>query len=251
MKRHLGLFGLVLGGAVAAQLWSSSVSSAGALPAPGGQRRFLDRLVQIAPLDRLMAGGFDGTTTVAQVKAVADFGIGTFNGIDGEMVMLDGAVYQATASGILRVATPQDRIPFATLTRFRAEYSFVQSTALADYAALQSFLNASMPDQTQILAIKIHGRFATLKVRAPRKQVKPYPTLSEVLKTQAVFDLSNISGTLVGFRFPSYIGTVNSAGYHFHFVADDRRIGGHVLEISTSSITVAAETVEQYDITLE
>lgn len=250
MKKQFTIIGLTIAALGATQITSVSVSNADPPANPWGHRAHADRLVQIAPLDRLMAGGFDGTTSVGQIRRVADFGMGTFNGLDGEMVMLDGVVYQAPSSGVLRVATPQEFIPFATLTRFRAERTFAQSGALADYPALQAYLNTSMPDQSQILAIKVRGAFRTLKIRAPQKQVKPYPTLNEALKTQAVFELSNVSGTLVGFRFPPYIGTVNSAGYHFHFVSEDRKTGGHVLEISTGPITAAIQTVEQFELTL-
>lgn len=250
MKKQLRLLGVVFSAVVLSQVLSSSVSSARP-PAPScGQPAQSDRIVQIAPLERLSAGGYDGTATVADIKRTSDFGIGTFEGLDGEMIMLDGIVYQAPANGVLRVATPLEIIPFATLTRFRGEKYFFQPQPLADYPALQKYLNSAMPDQRQILAIKVRGVFKSLKVRAPQKQVEPYPTLTEALKTQSVFELSNIAGTFVGFRFPSYVGTMNSAGYHFHFISDNRSIGGHVLEVSTSSVYVSVETVEQYDLTM-
>jgi acetolactate decarboxylase len=250
MTRHVRAFGVVIAAAVLYQVWSVSPSNAGSPSCSAGHHDYLDRVVQIAPLERLMQGGFDGLSSVGLVQQSATFGIGTFTGLDGEMIMLDGVVYQAPANGILRVATPGERIPFATLTRFRSEQRFATKARLATYADLQGFLTAAMPDLTEILAIKVHGTVKTIKLRSPRKQVEPYPTLTEALKTQAIFDLTNVSGTFVGFRFPPYIGTMNSAGYHFHFITDDRKIGGHVLEVSTSSIQAAVETVEQYDVSL-
>lgn len=250
MKTYRFAFGLVLAAAVALPVLSVADSSAKPCPGHKWPPPIVDRVVQIASLDRLMAGGYDGTTTVAQIQRSSNFGIGTFLGLDGEMIMLDGVTYQAPSSGGLRVATPLEIIPFATLTRFRPEQTFRRTTPLPDYAALQAFLNTSMPDQTEVLAIKIHGTFRALKLRSPQKQVPPYPTLTEALKTQAIFNLTNVTGTFVGFRFPAYFGTVNSAGYHFHFVSDDRSVGGHVLELAASSIHVAVETVEQYDLSL-
>ena len=248
MKTHWGLSGMALSATLLYALWPAP------LPNVGLWQRTLvtnaDTITQTAPFEQLARGGFDGTTTVEQLRRGADFGMGTFTGLDGEMIMLDGVVYQAPSSGVLRVATDAEAIPFATLTRFRPERSFVSSGTLADFAALQAFLDSQMPDQSQILAVKAHGTFRTLKVRAPRKQARPYPTLAEALKTQAIFEFTSVGGTLVGFRFPPYFGTVNSPGYHLHFVSDDRRIGGHVLELSAGAIVFSIETVEQYNVTM-
>ncbi|MGC4070465.1 MAG: acetolactate decarboxylase [Polyangiaceae bacterium] len=167
-----------------------------------------------------------------------------------EMILLDGIMYQAPANGALRVAGPKEIVPFATLTRFRKERSFSATTPLADYAALQSFLTTSIPDQNTICAIEVQGRFKTLKIRAPRKQSVPYPPLSEVLKSQAVFELTDVEGTFVGFRFPPYFGAVNAPGYHFHFVSADRTRGGHVLEVNAASARVSVQTIENYELRL-
>lgn len=245
MKKVLGLFGVVLSAAVISQVFAVSE-----LSAQCGRQKHADRVVQIAPLERLAQGGYDGNITVSQVKQMSNFGIGTFTGLDGEMIMLDGVVYHAPSSGLLHVGGDQEIIPFATLTRFRGQYRFAQSAALADYPALQSYLSSVMPDLNQVVSFRVKGRFSTLKLRAPQKQEKPYPVLTEALKTQAVFELTNISGTFVGFRHPTYFGTVNASGYHFHFVSDDRKTGGHVLAVSTTeALSVAADTIEQYDVT--
>lgn len=51
---------------------------------------------------------------------------------------------------------------------------------------------------------------------------------------------TDISGSLVGFKFPAYADGINVAGYHFHFVSDDRSVGGHVLglELDTGSLYI-------------
>lgn len=35
---------------------------------------------------------------------------------------------------------------------------------------------------------------------------------------------------MVGFRMPEYMEGLNVPGYHFHFITDDRKAGGHVLD---------------------
>jgi acetolactate decarboxylase len=235
---------------VLAQAAAPPVADAEPPRRPVGSAKVSDRVTQIATVEQLSRGSYAGTHSVAQVQRTSDFGIGTFDGLDGELVMLGGVVYQARSTGLVRTATSEERIPFATLTRFRSEHRFESMAPLADYPALQAFLSTAMTDQNAILAIRLHGSFATLKLRAPQRQDRPYPALADALKTQGVFELTQIAGTFVGFRFPAYVGSLNSAGYHFHFLSDDRKSGGHVLEAASSAFTADIETVEQYEVTL-
>jgi acetolactate decarboxylase len=205
-------------------------------------------IVQTAPFESLARGGFEGKTPVRQLRQYGDFGIGTFNGLDGEMILLDGVSYQARASGGLRVAGPDELVPFATVTRFQVERQTDRLETLSDLADLQARLDLLTPDATRPMAIRVTGTFGRLKLRAPRKQKPPYPTLSEALKTQAEFNLTNARGTLVGFYFPSFIGGMNAPGYHFHFVSMDRRTGGHVLELAKAKVIVDTRSAERYTI---
>ena len=74
----------------------------------------------------------------------------------------------------------------------------------------------------------------------PLEGVETYPTLAEAVKSQSVFEFDNIQGTMICFRIPSYIGSLNVPGYHCHFLSDDRRAGGHLLDcrINTASAVI-------------
>jgi len=207
-------------------------------------------LTQFGTLDQLNRAVLDGPTTVEEVGHGGDFGLGTFNALDGEMIVLDGVVYQFRSDGVLRVADRKEHSPFAAVIAFHSGKSFAISAPIAGYPALQAFITNSLPDQTQMIAIKVHGTFSSLKTRAPRRQTPPYPPLAEAVKTQAEFTHTNIRGTLVGFRLPTYLGTTNAAGYHFHFVSDDHTKGGHVLDASTDSATVEAQTLDRLQVTV-
>src|SRR5512137_1292807 len=73
---------------------------------PGTARATGDRevLYQVSTIDALMQGVFDGVEPVAELKKHGDFGIGTFDALDGEMIVLDGIVYQAKADGHIYTA---------------------------------------------------------------------------------------------------------------------------------------------------
>jgi len=53
--------------------------------------------------------------------------------------------------------------------------------------------------------------------------------------------LQNIRGTLVGFWTPEYAKTVNIAGYHLHFLSDDKQKGGHLLDCRAKELNVKIE----------
>ncbi len=207
-----------------------------------------ESLVQFGTLDQLNRAVLDGTTPVREIERSGDFGVGTYNALDGEMIVLDGVVYRFTSDGVLRVANRNDLAPFAAVTTFRPDQHFAINQALTGYPALQASLSNSIPDQSRMFAIKVHGTFSAITTRAPHRQVKPYPTLAEAVKTQAVFNNTNIRGTLVGFRLPAYLGTTNATGYHFHFVSDNHQVGGHVLDVSVNWATVEVEALEHLQV---
>ncbi len=224
-----------------AQTASPGVTSANAAP-PAAEEDHT--LVQFGTFNQLAQGGLDGTTKVSEVSRAGDFGLGTFDALAAEMIVLDRVVYAFPDDGVLKVASPQDNTPFAAVTTFHADQK-LNVGATSGHAALEALIAGAVPDTTRLLALKVHGTFASIKVRAPHKQSKPYPTFAEATKTQAEFTHENIQGTLVGFRFPTYFGTTNVGGYHFHFVSDDHKKGGHVLDYSTASGTVEIETVQK------
>ena len=114
------------------------------------------------------------------------------------------------------------------MTRFEPHPKIAVPAGL-DLTALSALLDTRIGDLGLIQAVRIDGRFPQLKARSVKAQTPPYQPLSEVLaRDQVVFDLVNVQGTLVGFRFPACFSGVNAPGWHFHFLAADRRSGGHV-----------------------
>lgn len=239
MQLRAGIIGIFLLGAGCA----APATSAGSRAAEHSSRPA--SLVQFGTVDMLNRGLFDGPTTAQQLGRHGDFGLGGFQALDGELAVLDGVVYRFRSDGVLRIAQPGDLIPFAAVTTFRADQRSTIRSPLADFAELQASVTTAAPDQTRMLAVKIHGTFTAIKTRSPRRQTKPYPLLSEAIKTQAEFVYTNIRGTLIGFRLPVYLGTTNATGYHFHFVSDDRRVGGHVLDVAVDEATVELQRIDQ------
>jgi len=188
-----------------------------------------DTVSQVSTIDALLAGVYDGEVTLKQLLAMGNTGIGTFDCLDGEMVVLDGKVYQVRADGMVRTPSLDTTTPFATVINFKADAA-VRTEKDMDYPALQKMLDRISPGKNLFYVFRIKGRFANMKTRSVPRQKKPFPPLVEVVKNQPVFMMKNVSGTIVGFRCPAYVKGINVTGYHLHFISGDHKQGGHILQ---------------------
>jgi acetolactate decarboxylase len=204
-----------------------------------------ETLYQVSTIDALMQGVFDGIQPVGELKQHGDFGIGTFDALDGEMIVLDGTVYQAKADGHIYRTMDSLTIPFATVTYFDSDLTVITS----DPMNLTTFVTAmadQLPTRNMIYAVRMHGTFPYVKVRSIPAQERPYPTLTVAAGNQSVYTYTDTTGTVVGFYTPSFFTGLNVAGYHLHYLSDDLRCGGHILDF-----TVPADAIVEYDITPE
>jgi acetolactate decarboxylase len=183
------------------------------------------------------------------LKKAGDFGLGTFNGLDGEMVVVDGRVYQARSDGSVMEASDDMLSPFAVVLPMCAQNT-VDISAGLDFAGLSDAIDATLPSKNLFVAARIDGNFPYLKIRTVPRQERPYPPLLDVLPHQVMTEFANVSGTLVILRMPAYIGALNSAGYHIHFLSADFRYAGHVLALQTGQHTAKLDIVPNMDLKL-
>ena len=99
-----------------------------------------ETIQQVALLQSLAQGYFGGTVTVGQLRELGDTGIGTFKGLNGEMIVLDGVVYQALGSGEVVVADDKETVPFSNVTFFDKDIA-LPLTGIKDKKALEAQLN--------------------------------------------------------------------------------------------------------------
>ena len=211
-----------------------------------------ESLNQVALLQSLAQGYFGGTVKVRDMRSLGDIGIGTFEGLNGEMIMLDGTVYQALGDGRVVVADDKVAVPYATVTYFDHELSLGLND-VKDKAAFEKILNEEVKKcgENSFYMIKLHTEFSSLLFRSEYGSKPPYPTLVEALKDkQTEFNAKNIKGTLVGLYCPNYMSGLNSPGWHFHFISDDRKQGGHILELSVKKGTVELDKTDKFTMIL-
>lgn len=200
---------------------------------------------QVSTLDALSLGLFQGSMTFSELREHGDFGVGTFDSLDGEMIALDGRFFQARSDGTVSRVENDTTTPFALVTKFKAS----QSIAIRGPVTRQQvfdIIDQMLASKNYFYAVKIHGAFSSVTARSVPKQFQPYSTLADAIAQQAVFPLRNVRGTLVGFRSPAFVKGINQVGYHFHFISDDQKAGGHALDFIAADVLVEIETLRQH-----
>lgn len=208
-----------------------------------------EALFQYSTIDALLAGVYDGQLTNGELKKRGNLGLGTFNALDGEMVVLDGQVYQVKVDGKVSLAPDSGKIPFAVVTSFIPK-QFVPLKKAGNLTELTKLIDQALPTKNIFYAIKIEGRFPRVVARSVPRQSRPYPPLAKAVEKQAVFTFKDVEGTLLGFRCPAYVKGVNVPGYHLHFLTKDRNAGGHVLDCSLENLTVQIDPIHHFTLVL-
>ena len=204
-----------------------------------------DVLFQVSTIDALLVGVYDGSTTFDELARHGDFGIGTFNHLDGEMIALNGQFYRIRTDGKAYKVLGEEKTPFAAVTFFSAD----RTSDIADVENLQQLkelLDSFILTKNIFYAIKIEGNFKYVKTRSVPLQEKPYPPLVDVIKDQAIFEFHDVRGTIVGFWCPAYVKGINVSGYHLHFITEDASSGGHLLECEVEDAVASADNSSSF-----
>lgn len=187
-----------------------------------------DQITQISVVNALMLGDYDGIMSIKDMLGYGDFGLGTLDHLDGELIVVDGTAYQARGDGSVVEVDPARTTPFAVVTKLQPDGQF-RCDSLASLADLDQLLDDKIEHANNFIAIRVDGQFASITVRSVQRQEPPYKPLAQVAKSQGVWTHHDLGGTLVGIRCPAWVHGLNVPGFHWHFISDDRQVGGHVL----------------------
>jgi len=196
---------------------------------PGGSRIYLS-----APVNALVEGIYEQNVPLSEVQKHGDLGLGTFNDLDGEMVMLDGRIFRVDADGGVGPVSAQTLTPFACAAFFRPVSHEVSVGELA-YPEFLDWLTKLMPSPNIFYAFRIEGEFSAVRTRSVPKQAN-YRPLVEVAREQPEFHFNDVKGTLAGFFTPAFMASLNVPGLHLHFLSQDLKKGGHLLECGVKRV---------------
>lgn len=208
----------------------------------------LHTLFQISTTGALVQGIYEQAVSSKVLLNYGDFGLGTFENLDGEMVILEGIIYQIRSDGIVSTVTGEVGTPFAVVAFFVADQDecVQQAANLEDIVAICDRLRDS---DNLFYAIRIDGHFTHVHMRAMRAAIDGLP-LAKAAAIQPEFNFKDLDGTLVGIWAPQFSSALNVAGYHFHFLSQDRTKGGHVLECIGDNLRIRVERLSEFHLSL-
>lgn len=204
-------------------------------------------LYQHGTLALLVPGLLDGTLTMKELLVHGDTGIGTGEGLDGELIILDGTPYQVDSNGKVNIVDDSFTLPFAN-SHF-ANYTELNNVDNIEREQLQSLIAEKVASANTFYSVKIKGTFQNMKTRAVQKSQKPYDTLAKTAEAQSIFERESVEGTLLSYYSPQIFDGAAVAGFHSHFMSDDHDFGGHILDFASVTGEVAFQqfnTLEQH-----
>jgi len=204
---------------------------------------------QAGTLSSLMDGHFGGDATIGEILEHGDLGIGTVQHLGGELVIVDGEAFVVDGHGVVSAVLPDTPTPFAVVCRF-SPLAEIELSGPLGLSGLRDCLDAAISVPLSVLAVRVDGEFADLVLRSVHAQHPPYPSLLEVTEHQTEWTVRSSVGSLVGFRFPNQAAGVEVPGYHFHFISDDRSVGGHVLGLTLVSGLASVDGVDDLHVEL-
>lgn len=222
--------------ALAAHQQSTGESIAHTVQRALGEALQLDQhtLFQVSTSGALVEGLYQGSVAVETLKEHGDFGLGTFENLDGEMIALDGHFYQARCDGRVIEPPSSAKVPFSVVTHFTCDRTLTLEN-IESFEDLTNKINPYRSTNNLFFAVRCHGHFQWLKIRTACKTLSGIPLVTAIA-SQAEFELQEIAGTLVGFWTPTYASTINVPGYHLHFISEDHKVGGHLLNLRAQTL---------------
>ena len=218
--RRLAIIATTL--AAIALVASVPLATADEAPTPAGW------VSQIGTFDYLVQPDYDGLAPVRDGVRGATIGLGTFDRLDGELVLIGGTTYRVGIDGIPRVVSTSRTTPWVEAVRFTPQAS-MRVPAGTECSALAPLIDDLAGTTGGMVAARLIGTFDVLTARSVPAQSQPYLPLAEVVATQTVFPLTDVSATLVGFRTGPDLMGVGAPGLHLHGLTKARDAGGHIL----------------------
>ena len=198
------------------------------------QHPYFGKMYQVSTLNALLLGYTRKVVSVEELLENGDTGLGTFENVDGEMIMVDGHCYRAADDGTVTEMPPEKGVPFASVSFLIGSRKF-ELDSVENIDTLKALLNLKIEEGfglNSMHMVRIDGFFEMVDARSENGLKSQHVELKDILNlNQKSFTFSNVAGTLVCLYYPDYMAGINAAGWHFHFVSEDRSKGGHVFNV--------------------
>ena len=193
-----------------------------------------DNLFQVSTASALVAGIYGGAISAGALLEHGDLGLGTFENLDGEMIVVAGEVFQARFDGSVQRVSADQKTPFAVVTQFTPSERLTNVDCL-NIQDLERKFDQLRDSDNLYYALRATGVFDKLYLRAVCKTEEGVP-LVQAAAVQAEFSLEKMEGSLVGFWSPGFARALSVPGYHLHFLSKEKHKGGHLLNLSGENL---------------
>lgn len=201
-------------------------------------------LFQVSTLTRFQNREYDGLVSIKEMLEYGDTGFGTFHELNGEMIVLNSIPYRALGDCSIAVADQSETTPFAVLGFFSAKNKLLMEIN-GDIQSLMNDLTDLVSNTDKPAISRLTGVFPEIVLHGVWPEKKPYEDLDEIVRKQVVYTFKNIPGSLVGIFCPQSAIGMNVVGWHFHFISDDLKVGGHVNDLIAESLLVEFSVMEE------
>ncbi|MCR5107664.1 MAG: acetolactate decarboxylase [Lachnospiraceae bacterium] len=212
-----------------------------------------NRMYQVSTLQALALGYSRAVIKVGELIREGDTGLGTFEDVNGEMIVMDGRCYRADQNGSVSIVVPETGVPFAAVAKLYGKQEFTLNN-MPDITSMRTELTRKIEEVfglNSMHIVRIDGEFEKVDARSEAPYRSHHITLKEVLgQTQKAFIFENIKGSLIGVYFPDYMDGINMPGWHLHFLSEDRSKGGHVFDVSMREGVAKVDKISDISIKL-
>src|SRR3712207_1406392 len=111
-------------------------------------------LFQTSTIEALLDGNYEGDVSFAELEERGDFGLGTFDALDGEMIALDGGFYQVRDDGRAYAVDKLSKTPFAVVTFFEPDLPR-PLTSIGDFTTLCTYLDWVVEERAVCYAVRV------------------------------------------------------------------------------------------------
>ena len=191
-------------------------------------------IYQVSTISALSLGYTKSVITVEELLRKGGVGLGTYEDVNGEMIVIDDVSYQAQDDGSTYVADGRMGASFAAVGFLKNPVCFALKD-IADMTQLEKELYLKVEEGFGLNSVhiaQIDGTFEKICARSESPYRSHHVELKEILKDKQE-DFS-----------------INVSGWHFHFISGDRRHGGHVFDLKTAGCSCKLEKMDKIEIQL-
>lgn len=205
-----------------------------------------NQLYQFSVVNALMAGYAEGGLPVSKFLEKGNIGLGTFDGLQGELVILDRIAYRLTSEGSVTSVSSNEKLPYALVANFVSQKDWKSS--VLDRKSLETYLRKRA--KNHFLIFKIEAHFDTMSCRTVSGQRYKGESLTKLSKDASKKTFTNMKGSIVGIFTPHVWEGISVAGQHMHFIDENRLAGGHILDFQAKDAIIQEATSSNIQVEL-